>query len=268
MARLKPTGIASPPTVYFDDSGCNAKHEPDFLWAGYWASWKYWQRIGTAWNAILDRSPKVEYWHQAKVAKKEYPLDKITDVELRRKLRSLKKLISDNIYDRSAGGGMMPICIRVSHRNVIEHVSGRIKPFRKPSAILPRALERPHFIALYFAAQMCDAFQRDMGPEHLMPLSVYCEGNPNDPYQTHMHALWAVLRQHYPDRFASLDFPPGKSRLYPQFQIADMFASHMGKYGTDSPETKAFVGDVACDVTLLPKELESYVASWNRMTSR
>lgn len=272
MAELPYSKVATPPSIYFDDTGCNPSTEPYFTWAGYVATYSFWQAFGARWNAILDREPRLPYWHQTDVRSSnrmssKTPFRVLDDAHWKRRERSLCKLIADN------RNRMSPIAVRVSNSDIAAHVKGQIHCARELTPleyarIRPDLMERPHFIALMYAAKLAVELQPEQGHPLNLPISLHCENRDADEYQDHIQRVWKVLASRDPGRMGSLEFPPGKSRIAPQLQPADMLAWHLNRRAKrpDAPIDPYWIamdgGNVQVyDVTA--DELKKHVRIWN-----
>lgn len=267
MAEVSKSALVSPPHVYFDDSGCNAASEPDFIWAGYWGSCLFWQKFGNAWNKILDRPPALPYWHQtrARAKRREPPFDALDDRQIARRERSLAKLIFDNHLR------MAPLAVRVANADIAAHVTGQIRCARPLSreeyAIArPDLMEREHFITLMHAMARVVHLQDKGDAAYTLPVSLHCENREGDPFQDHVQRMWKVLAARDRERMGTLDFPPGKSRQAPQLQAADMLAWHLNREAKGWPRDPMWAlvaGERIFDSRVGADSLEEHVRIWN-----
>jgi len=65
-----------------------------------------------------------------------------------------------------------------------------------------------------------------------------------------------------------LDFPPGKCRLYPQLQAADVIAWHLNreaKNGRPEDTWLTISGKQLIEKKLAANDLKAYVNRWNRV---
>lgn len=267
----------SPLNVYLDESGANAKWSPEFLWAGYSASWRFWQRFGDAWNKILDRDPVLPYWHQVdarttnRTVDPDNPYRTLTAAQVKRRERSLAKLIHDN---REYFVG---ICMRVSYADLQQHVEGQIRLSKiwsreEHKIVQPKVLESAPWIALFHASALI-AELNNAEPIR-MPISLHCEATDNK-YQPYMLLIWDRLKRlgfrQGKELLGSLDFPPGKTRDTPQLQVADMLAWHLnlraaqkaaGKNEPDDPMWQYVQGRYLHDQRISVDHLQKHVALW------
>ncbi len=272
MPKLPFSPVLTPPSVFFDDSGCNEQWSSHFVWAGYWATYYFWRLFGDEWNAILDRSPALPYWHQADVrdknrTSKRTPFQGLTEAQLTSRESSLCDLIRDNL-DR-----MHPLVIQVPHAEIREHVSNRIMRSRaltrdERRLFRPDVLERPNFIALFYAAKIVAEAQERNASDVCMPVSLHCEDRKDDPYQDHMLTMWRRVSLEDRQRMGTLSFPPGKTRDTPQLQAADMLAWHVNQrsrsaYAADDPMWAAVGGPSAAQFAIPTSHLQEHVAYWN-----
>jgi hypothetical protein len=202
--------IASPIHTYFDDSGCNPNKSRTFIWAGYAATLLFWRDFGEAWNRILDRSPRIEYWHQTDVRAKnrstdpKNPFCAYEERVLRRRELSLCRLVY------KCRKAMWAFAAHIRHSDHKKYVAGRInnpawtKEHR--DFIRPDLMESPHLIALMYSMRRSDLLH-SKEPKHRMPVSFHCESQKDNPYQDHMLRIWKVLREKHPEDLGTLDFP-------------------------------------------------------------
>src|SRR6185436_11501725 len=273
VPRLPPTGLITPNAVYLDDAGCNAKFEPDFMFAGYWAPVGFWGRFGDAWNKILDRKPSLPYWHSSAALKRADPFHVLSDAQYRKRRDALYKLIGDNIHDKAARAGCLaPLCVRVAHADIKSLVADKItmaRPLTSAERDVWRTdiMERPHFITLYHASKLLIDLNLSLGDD-MLPLSVFCEQSAADPYQGHMSSIWSNLKRWRPKWFGTLDFPPGKTRQCPQVQAADVLAWHINCAAKGKPEPTWLIvsgGPTYFEHRLDRSLLADYTARWNRL---
>lgn len=273
MAKLPYSKLVTPPHVYYDDTGCTKHTGPEFIWAGYLATYSFWEMFGKTWNKILDRRPRIEYWHETDARAKnrttsaKNPFRALKDAQMLRRERALCELLGDNA-DR-----IVPICMRIKHADLDAHVPKRLKLARQLTKAeeveyRPDVLASPQFIALLGAVKACTGMQAKDAAD-AMPLSVHCESRDGDPMQDYMARGWKVLRAKDRSRFGAIDFPPGKSRVTPQLQAADMLAWHLNwrnknRNAPDDPMWELIGGRKVRDYYIGADELKRHVALWAR----
>lgn len=235
MGKPIPVHLVSPHHIYFDDSGCNAKWSPTLIWAGYAAPLGFWEKFGDRWNEILDRRPRIPFWHQTDVratSRKDTPRNPFygySQTVLSRREDALCELLHDNRRM------MWAIAVKLRHDHVVRYVSKKIdNPTWTPAErefVCPKVMESPHLLALIYALRMCEVIHSKK-PEHRMPVSFHCENRQDDQFQPKLAHAWEIIRKHHPTAdkdLGVLSFVEAKSRNAPQVQAADMLAWHINK---------------------------------------
>jgi hypothetical protein len=269
MPRAKTKSLISPHQTYYDDSGCGDGKSVTFSWAGYAAPLLFWDKIGDAWNKILDHEPRMEFWHQSKVRAKYRTTDKdnpFKDYDAK-DLESREQMLCDLLYRERKS--MWAFATHIRNSDIKAHIKGRIINPKWSKAdvefVRPRVMESPHLIALFYAMRR-SLILHSKKPEDRMPVSFHCENRDGDKYQDRAQVLWKRLAYRYPEDFGVLDFPRGKSRRSPQLQIADMLAWHVNRRATrgDADEKWRHVqGRELFEDTVSVDELRKHVHYWS-----
>lgn len=276
MSKLPYSALFSPPNVQFDDTGCNPKFQPYFTWAGYFAPYSFWDKFANAWGKTLDRRPKMDFWHQTdrraknRAANPKNPFYAFSEAQLERKERALCSLIADNRKR------LLPLAFRVSHADIQRHVAGKIHFARRltrneAAFYRPDLLERPHLIALMYAAKYVTTILPKNSSER-MPVSFFCETRENDPYQAYFQNMWNTIATREP-LLGNISFVKGKVRDAGPIQAADILAWHVNFRAVnptepddrmwsviDGPELR--IADIDAD------SLREHVNYWNAQSPR
>lgn len=262
--------VASPHHTYYDDSGCNETWSKTFLWAGYAAMVGFWSHFGEEWNKILDGPPYIEYWHQTDARAKnrttnlKNPFRAYDAADLERCELELCGLLHENRKS------MWAFAVQIDHAQRNRHVVGKINNPKWTKAqrdeLRPDLMEGPSVLALFYALKRSKIVHSEK-PEDRMPVSFFCESRKGDAFQAHMLPIWKYLRDKMPMDYGTLDFPPGKSRQYPQLQAADMLAWHVNHRATRGKKPadhmwKYVKSRMFIDDTIPVSELKSHAKLW------
>lgn len=282
MVPLRPPTVASPPAIYFDDTGCNANASPTFMWAGYIAPRMFWVRFGRAWNRLLARAPRIPYWHQTDMrnrCRRQRPgkFHHYSDLEVACREALLCKLLHTNRSRFSA------FAIKIDHADLAAHVTNKIRTAQcwnehERDVIRPKMLESPRLIALLHAAKIvAEILPKEA--DSRMPVSIHCEAVKDDPFQDYMQRIWKVVCDHEIELarkrgesppLGSLSFPPGKTTEAPQLQAADMLAWHLNfravhPSAADDPNWEFVTGLGLSEFKVSVDQLQDHVRLWSRV---
>lgn len=268
MAKLPLAEIHTPPYVYFDDSGTTPSHADKFLWAGYWASFSFWQSFGIAWNEILAEDPPISHWHQTAARygggwhAKPGRFSQLSREQVRARELALSRLVADNA-DR-----LHPLVMTLSHDDLANHLRGKISGNPALSANQKRIAEiteTAQFVSLLWTVKHVVELQRQ-GDSENMPVSLVCEDRQGDPFKPFIFRIWNTVRRR-DSRMGTLSFLPGKSADTPQLQVADMLAWHYTRILKDprhlaDPAWQILGQNVTGSYNIGPPHLDDHARLW------